>query len=118
MAVSLAVNQRGSQVTQPFFSSWRGGDPANPKGRDFVFQVEALWGTAKTRFAGTATVARGEDVMTHDNGSNGSGQAAGGFVGAAWFIGWLFTWAFAKLVWWEIIVGIVIWPYFLGVAAR
>jgi hypothetical protein len=57
-------------------------------------------------------------LMTHDNGSNGSGQAAGGFVGAAWFIGWLFTWAFAKLVWWEIIVGIVIWPYFLGVAAR
>lgn len=52
--------------------------------------------------------------MTHDNGSNGSGQAAGGFVGAAWFIGWLFTWAFAKLVWWEIIVGIVIWPYFPG----
>lgn len=56
--------------------------------------------------------------MTHDNGSNGSGQAAGGFVGAAWFIGWLFTWAFAKLVWWEIIVGIVIWPHFPGVAAR
>jgi hypothetical protein len=98
-----------------------GRDPAGREGRDFVFQVEALRGTTTARFPVRLLFARGEDVMTlmtHDNGSNGSGQAAGGFVGAAWFIGWLFTWAFAKLVWWEIIVGIVIWPYFLGVAAR
>jgi hypothetical protein len=53
--------------------------------------------------------------MTHDG---RSGQATGGFAGGIWFIGWLFTWAFAELAWWEIIVGIVIWPYFLGVAAR
>jgi hypothetical protein len=45
---------------------------------------------------------------------NGSAPAAGGLFGSVWFIGWLFTWAFAKLVWWQIIVGIVIWPYFLG----
>jgi hypothetical protein len=39
-------------------------------------------------------------------------------MGIIWFIGWLFTLAFAKLVWWEAIVGIIIWPYFLGVAVR
>ena len=48
----------------------------------------------------------------------GSGSATGGLVGSLWFIGWLFTWAFAHLVWWQIIVSIVIWPYYLGVAAR
>jgi hypothetical protein len=31
-----------------------------------------------------------------------------------WFAGWLFTWAFAQPVWWKIILGIVVWPYFLG----
>ena len=44
-----------------------------------------------------------------------SGAGAGG---AIWFIGWLFTIAFAKLVWWQIILGIVIWPYYLGLAVR
>lgn len=39
-------------------------------------------------------------------------------IGMFWFIGWLFTIAFAKLVWWQAIIGLVIWPYFLGVAAR
>ena len=32
--------------------------------------------------------------------------AAGGLVGPLWFIGWLFTLAFAKLVWWQIIFGV------------
>ncbi len=31
-----------------------------------------------------------------------------------WFIGWLFTIGFANLVWWKIILGIVVWPFFLG----
>ncbi len=39
-------------------------------------------------------------------------------AGAIWFFGWLFTIAFAKLVWWQIILGIVIWPYYLGLAVR
>jgi hypothetical protein len=39
-------------------------------------------------------------------------------AGAFWFMGWLFTIAFANLVWWKIIVGIVVWPYFLGLAVR
>ena len=33
-----------------------------------------------------------------------------------WFAGWLFTIAFAELVWWKIILGIVVWPYYLGLA--
>ncbi len=39
---------------------------------------------------------------------------AAGFAGAFWFAGWLFTIGFAHLVWWKIILGIVVWPYFLG----
>ena len=38
------------------------------------------------------------------------------FAGTIWFIGWLFTIGFAHLVWWKIILGIVVWPYYLGVA--
>jgi hypothetical protein len=65
---------------------------------------------------GAVTVARTEVLMSGGNGSRGSGSAAGGVGGAIWFIGWLFTWSFAHLVWWKIIVGIVIWPYWLGAA--
>ncbi|MEW6033895.1 MAG: hypothetical protein AB1603_03460 [Chloroflexota bacterium] len=46
------------------------------------------------------------------------GQAAASLGGSIWFAGWLFTIAFAKLVWWKIILGIVVWPYFLGLAVR
>jgi len=31
-----------------------------------------------------------------------------------WFGGWLFTIAFAKLVWWKAILGLIVRPYFLG----
>ncbi len=37
-----------------------------------------------------------------------------GFAGAFWFAGWLFTIGFANLVWWKIILGIVVWPFYLG----
>lgn len=43
---------------------------------------------------------------------------SGNIIGSVWFIGWLFTIAFAKLIWWQAILGIVIWPYYLGLAAR
>jgi hypothetical protein len=33
-----------------------------------------------------------------------------------WFVGWLFTIGFANLVWWKIILGIVVWPLYLGQA--
>jgi hypothetical protein len=39
-------------------------------------------------------------------------------MGIIWFIGWLFTIAFAKLLWWEAILGLIIWPYYLGLAVR
>ena len=42
---------------------------------------------------------------------NGTAGAAGGVI---WFTGWLFTIAFAHLVWWKIILGIVVWPLYLG----
>ena len=48
----------------------------------------------------------------------GKGSAAGVSGGAIWFIGWLITIAFADLVWWKIILGLVIWPYYLGLAVR
>jgi len=45
--------------------------------------------------------------------------AASGATGCfIWFIGWLFTISFAQLVWWKIILGLVVWPLFLGQALR
>ena len=45
--------------------------------------------------------------------------AASGATGAAiWFIGWLFTISFVQLVWWKIILGIAVWPFYLGQALR
>lgn len=46
-----------------------------------------------------------------------SGGGAAGLGGTIWFIGWLFTIGYANLVWWKILLGIIIWPYFLGIAA-
>ena len=37
-----------------------------------------------------------------------------GLAGVVWFAGWLFTIGYAKLIWWQMILGIVAWPYFLG----
>ena len=47
---------------------------------------------------------------------HGGVQFIGG--GVIWFAGWLFTIGFANLVWWKIILGIVVWPYFLGLAVQ
>ena len=55
--------------------------------------------------------------MTHEN-KHGHGGVGPPLVGAIWFIGWLFTIAYANLVWWKIILGIVVWPYYLGLAVR
>ena len=38
---------------------------------------------------------------------------AGG-IGWAGFAGWLFTLGFGNLVWWKAILGIVVWPFYLG----
>jgi uncharacterized membrane protein len=40
------------------------------------------------------------------------------FSGLLWFIGWLFTIGFVHLGFWKGVLGLVIWPYFLGVAVR
>ena len=42
----------------------------------------------------------------------------GSFAGIIWSIGWLFSIAFAKLIWWKALLALVIWPYFLGLAVR
>ena len=36
------------------------------------------------------------------------------WIGPIWFIGWLFTIGYANLEWWQSILAIVVWPYFLG----
>jgi len=51
-----------------------------------------------------------------DNGKHWKGSTGSSLAGTIWFIGWLFAIGFCKLVWWQIILGIVIWPFFLGSA--
>ena len=36
--------------------------------------------------------------------------------GMFWFIGWLFTIGYAELGFWKIVLGIVVWPFYLGQA--
>ena len=55
--------------------------------------------------------------MEHEHKHRGGSAPAAG-AGVFWFMGWLFTIAFANLVWWKIILGIVVWPYFLGIQVR
>ena len=35
-------------------------------------------------------------------------------IGPIWYIGWLFTVAFVNLSFWKAVLGLIIWPYFLG----
>lgn len=42
----------------------------------------------------------------------------GAFGGVIWFIGWLFSIGFVHLTGWQILLGLFIWPYYLGVALR
>ena len=56
--------------------------------------------------------------MSTENPSRPIRVEAGGLIGGFWFIGWLFTIAFAQLLWWQAILGLVIWPYYLGLAVR
>lgn len=46
------------------------------------------------------------------------GHCGSGVAGAIWVIGWLFTIGYAQLVWWQIILGIAVWPYYLSLALR
>ena len=44
--------------------------------------------------------------------SNKCNNAVSG--GTVWFIGWLFTIAFADLGFWKAVIGLLIWPWYLG----
>jgi hypothetical protein len=35
-----------------------------------------------------------------------------------WLIGWLFTIGYLKLAFWNGVLAIIIWPYYIGVAVR
>jgi len=37
-----------------------------------------------------------------------------GSLGVLWIIGWLFTIGFLKLGFWKGLLGLIVWPYFLG----
>jgi hypothetical protein len=39
-------------------------------------------------------------------------------AGVIWFIGWLFTISYAQLIWWQAIIAVIIWPYYLGLVLR
>jgi hypothetical protein len=43
---------------------------------------------------------------------------SGQLAGMLWFAGWLFTWAFANLGFWKVVLGIIIWPFYLGDAVQ
>lgn len=36
------------------------------------------------------------------------------FSGGLWFVGWLFTIGYLHLSFWDGVMAIVIWPYYLG----
>jgi uncharacterized membrane protein len=38
------------------------------------------------------------------------------FAGVVWFWAWLFTIGFLHLTFWKAVLGLVLWPYYLGVA--
>jgi len=44
--------------------------------------------------------------------------STGSMVSVVWSIGWMFTIAFAKLIWWKALIALVLWPYYQGLAVR
>ena len=38
------------------------------------------------------------------------------FAGMVWFAGWLFTIGFLKLTFWNGVLAVIIWPYYIGSA--
>lgn len=38
------------------------------------------------------------------------------FMGTAWFGGWMFTLGYLQLTFWKGLLGLVVWPYYLGTA--
>jgi hypothetical protein len=52
----------------------------------------------------------GDDIKVKCCGSHG-----GAFMGPLWAIGWIFTIGYLKLTFWKAVLGIIVWPYYLGV---
>ena len=44
------------------------------------------------------------------------GHEGGALAGSTWFAGWMFTIGLAKLGFWKAVLGLLLWPYFLGAA--
>lgn len=38
-------------------------------------------------------------------------------MGGLWFGGWLFTIGYLHLAFWKAVLAVLLWPYYLGVAA-
>ena len=41
-----------------------------------------------------------------------------GGKGAVWIVGWLFTIGFLQLTFWQGVLAVLIWPYYIGHALR
>jgi len=39
-----------------------------------------------------------------------------GFTAFSWFAGWLFTIGFLHLAFWQGVLAIILWPYYIGLA--
>ena len=44
--------------------------------------------------------------------SGGGGALAGG----TWFAGWMFTIGYLNLGFWKSVLGLIVWPYYIGAA--
>ncbi len=55
-----------------------------------------------------------EERMVEERKRHWDGHRTPWLLGPIWIMGWLFTIGYVGLVWWQIILGIVIWPYYLG----
>ncbi len=51
-------------------------------------------------------------------GARNAGAGAASLGGVVWLIGWLFTIGYAHLGWWKGLLGLILWPYFLGTTVR
>lgn len=54
--------------------------------------------------------------MSHDAEHCGGSATGPVLVGPIWFVGCLFTIGFAHLGFWQGVLAVVLWPYYLGVA--
>lgn len=56
--------------------------------------------------------------MSDDHHSRTVFMDRGSQFGIIWVIGWMFTIGFIKMIWWQALLALLIWPYYLGVAVR